>query len=455
MLSWFLIAVTVAGSSNLLIVIYLKKKRQDSSHVMSNRRFGIEIECYGISQQRAKRAIIDAGISASISGYNHRTPRNWKVSTDGSIEWNDRNVHGDALEVVSPPLKGKRGLKEVLKVAKALEDAGARVNKTCGFHVHVDAAGLKKTEIYNVAHRYMLFEKDIDQFMPPSRRQNDYCHSMKSLLTEKQKRKILLLKTERGQTFKEALRTILTDDDRYHKCNIQAYVRHGTIEFRQHNGTVDGNKMVNWIKFCLNFVERSKFPHRRTEPEFALDAQKLPRAGTKAWKILQFAKMLDEAPGPDHYVTEANLMSALNCTQHQLQDLMYKIQEHRTNEGNLYIYRNMVYVGPTPPPRPVYDYNWGHNNAYYESYYEWERKYAGNTAVYLKDVPNVNYYNAIVSSTVVVNRAEFKRFFETAIPKFEGDSWDRGLDPDVNAFYENRKLEFLPKTTENLHQARL
>jgi hypothetical protein len=44
---------------------------------------------------------------------------------------------------------------------------------------------------------------------------------------------------------------------RYHKLNLCAYLRHGTIEFRHHAGTVNPVKIVNWIAFCLNFVETS------------------------------------------------------------------------------------------------------------------------------------------------------------------------------------------------------
>ena len=32
-------------------------------------------------------------------------------------------------------------------------------------------------------------------------------------------------------------------------------MRHGTVEFRQHAGTVDAIKIVNWVKLVANFVE--------------------------------------------------------------------------------------------------------------------------------------------------------------------------------------------------------
>ena len=46
--------------------------------------------------------------------------------------------------------------------------------------------------------------------------------------------------------------------DRYFKVNPVAYRRHNTIEFRQHSGTTDYEKMSNWIEFLKSLIEFSK-----------------------------------------------------------------------------------------------------------------------------------------------------------------------------------------------------
>jgi hypothetical protein len=43
--------------------------------------------------------------------------------------------------------------------------------------------------------------------------------------------------------------------DRYQKLNLESLERHGTIEFRQHSGTVDAEKAVNWVRLCTAFIE--------------------------------------------------------------------------------------------------------------------------------------------------------------------------------------------------------
>jgi Protein of unknown function (DUF3489)/Putative amidoligase enzyme len=42
------------------------------------------------------------------------------------------------------------------------------------------------------------------------------------------------------------------------KVNLEAFDPHRTIEFRQHGGTVEAEKAVPWIRFCLGFVEQSR-----------------------------------------------------------------------------------------------------------------------------------------------------------------------------------------------------
>ena len=47
------------------------------------------------------------------------------------------------------------------------------------------------------------------------------------------------------------------DYDRYFKVNPISYDRHKTIEFRQHSGTTDYEKISNWILFLAKLVEFS------------------------------------------------------------------------------------------------------------------------------------------------------------------------------------------------------
>ena len=205
---------------------------------ISDRKFGVELEVSGFDTDDIACILDDADIYCSSEEYNHRLRSHWKAVPDSTVS--------NGCEVVSPPLSGMEGIVQVRKVAKALKDAGATVNKTCGFHVHVDATDLNVNDIRNVLTRYHSFESSIDNFMPRSRRNGPHCQSLANNVN--------------SYYFNDANNiTQLMDaaSNRYVKVNIQSYRRHKTVEFRQHSGTIDGDKIENWIKFCILFTETS------------------------------------------------------------------------------------------------------------------------------------------------------------------------------------------------------
>mgnify|MGYP000853105857 FL=1 len=205
------------------------------------RRFGVEIEIKGISQERAARALNLVGLRATDEGYNHTTRRYWKIVPDGSLN--------NGFEVVSPPLEGCEGLEAVRAAITALDDAGATVDRACGLHVHFDASDLSAAEIKMIVLRYARFEREIDRFMPPSRRANNnrYCQSIAGFTRRA------------GWATANTIGDLASlQGDRYFKLNLQSYQRHGTIEFRQHSGTTNAPKVVNWITFLDAFISESR-----------------------------------------------------------------------------------------------------------------------------------------------------------------------------------------------------
>ena len=44
---------------------------------------------------------------------------------------------------------------------------------------------------------------------------------------------------------------------RYKTVNLACFSRYGTIEFRQHQGTHNGEKIVSWIKFVVALLDAS------------------------------------------------------------------------------------------------------------------------------------------------------------------------------------------------------
>ena len=208
-----------------------------------NRTFGIELEIVHRNKTKLRDAIRHRGVACEIEGYNHNTRRHWKIVSDASVN--------GGYELVSPVLKGFDGLREVKLVCEALEKVSATVNKTCGFHAHFGTEDFREAiKVWrNLYINYATLESDIDAFMPPSRRHNFYCKTLKVTGWK--------AKMQAAQTLVE-LEQAITARNRYFKLNSQSYWRHGTVEFRQHSGTVEFEKIKNWLLFCARFIELSK-----------------------------------------------------------------------------------------------------------------------------------------------------------------------------------------------------
>lgn len=207
-----------------------------------NRKFGIEIEAYGVARSSVEQALQRAGINCQQEGYNHHTRPHWKIVSDSSI--NGRN----SFEVVSPILKGEAGLLEVRKVTRILSNLGAQVNKSCGLHVHIDARSFSINTWRKIIKNYATLEPTINAFMPPSRRNNPYSQGLNTISNLSQK----LNGARTVQDITDILGT------RYMNINAHAYLRHGSIEFRQHSGTTSYDKIEYWIRFLGNLLTYSE-----------------------------------------------------------------------------------------------------------------------------------------------------------------------------------------------------
>lgn len=204
-------------------------------------KFGVEIEAYNCTQEKLRQELREAGIRVAVESYNHDTRSHWKLVNDSSLRGSN------SFELVSPILVGEDGLKELEMVCWVLDLCNAKVNESCGFHVHMDAADFDMNTWKNMALIYKRIEPVIDSFMPGSRRNNNYCKS----LSEISESEIL------SATTISRLQSVF-GNDRYRKLNMEAYSRHRTVEFRQHGGTTDFTKMEQWIRFLNGLITFAK-----------------------------------------------------------------------------------------------------------------------------------------------------------------------------------------------------
>lgn len=181
----------------------------------------------------------NVGLTCEVESYNHTTYRNgeWKVIGDASV--------ANGGELVSPVLRGRTGFAAIRKACQALRAAGCTVSTATGLHVHHGVSDLTVSAFKLLAHNWYDTQSAVDQMVSASRRgrstytgplRRDDLESLDCITS-------MTARTNNGA------RQITDYMDRYRALNFNAYAKYGTVEVRQHQGTTNADKIVNWIKF--------------------------------------------------------------------------------------------------------------------------------------------------------------------------------------------------------------
>lgn len=198
---------------------------------LNGRRFGVEIEYrytheddYDAEDHVAKLCA-RRGLKV---GYNCENDE-WESGTD---------YEG---ELRSPILSGAEGERQVIVACEALEDYGAWNDVETGLHVHHDAKGLGSKSIARLLRNYSDSQVAIDQMVSESRRDgyNSYCKRIREFNVDD-----LATSVDRRDLVSKA-----RNQGRFFVVNANALVYHGTLEFRQHEGTCDANSILSWVAF--------------------------------------------------------------------------------------------------------------------------------------------------------------------------------------------------------------
>ena len=262
---------------------------------LKDRTFGIEIECFLNNVTRADFTdrfnqlpeIDKGGMKIKYNGrYGQWYPSAWSMGYDGTVT-SHRSSENHACELTSNPIKYS-DLENVKKVIDFLNLNGASVNSSCGFHCHIDAKDLTLAEVKKVLVTYLIYEEVIAFTQPASRRWSSrWCSSVRNngnvngssssldSAFHNATTNDLITKIKKAKTFKDLFFVFNVYDPRYLKCNIKGLYKYhqlqenprsvrpseatGTIEFRQHSGTTDWEKISSWVSFCYQIVESSRF----------------------------------------------------------------------------------------------------------------------------------------------------------------------------------------------------
>src|SRR5690349_7325527 len=183
------------------------------------RRFGIELEHANNMNHMAFASELERrGVTVDHSAtgrYSSRGYAGWQVKHDGSIR--ATIDHPYQIELVSPPLPFNESGRESVKRAVTIAKQTGKVNRSCGFHVHVEASDLTPAKFSLLQHFFNSWKKVLLSYVSASRRNNHFCKPMCSAR------------------------------DRYVALNLVPFSLRGTVEFRLHQSTLNENKILAFV----------------------------------------------------------------------------------------------------------------------------------------------------------------------------------------------------------------
>jgi len=167
---------------------------------------------------------------------------------DGSIS--------DGDEFVSNPANGDLLYRDIKKLTQSLRDGGYVVDSRCGLHCHFDIRDISENDKKKLHIAYSLFEKFFFEMVSPSRRDNQYCHTLRKdyevLFAKKYKN---YLTNREDYVLENEIICSRYDSRRYDWVNLNSSYVRGSLEIRNHNGTIDSVKIINWIRIHNRFID--------------------------------------------------------------------------------------------------------------------------------------------------------------------------------------------------------
>lgn len=229
---------------------------------IKNQSFGLELEFGGITRRRAAQAIaqvINGNTRYDYLGGGYRKcvvtgadGRKWTVEYDSSV----RTQGGEECEFVTPKCTYE-DIETIQECIRALRRAGAKVDRSCGIHIHIDGANHTAKSVKNLVFTFRAKEDLIFKAVAPDRRSNQYCSPIDdSLVGNIKKIKKLDTQSLKGAwygTYGSSYQSEASHyhNSRYHALNLHSLWYRGTIEFRLFQSTLHAGKVRAYINLCL------------------------------------------------------------------------------------------------------------------------------------------------------------------------------------------------------------
>lgn len=239
------------------------------SDAMKGFRFGIEIETVGRTRQTIANAVAKALNLPAMSvaregGYYDK----WTVKLEDGRKWtfmSDASLSNQSAsaEVVSPILV--YGDMDMLQtVVRAVREAGASVDQSCGIHVHVDAAPFDAAGLTRLAKLvYQQEELLLAALGVRDERSSRWCKRVdetfiRKLQAERPRDRDAVMSAWYGNATEAQNATrIHYHQSRYRGLNLHSVQYRGTVEFRYFEGTLHAGEVKSYVQLVLAIAAKA------------------------------------------------------------------------------------------------------------------------------------------------------------------------------------------------------
>ena len=238
--------------------------------------FGVEVEMTGITREDAAQALAEYfGTSPHYYGRTYdtwtvmdREGKEWKLMSDSSIDAEYSTGAGYAptsdrdyqVEMVTPKLTYAE-LPKLQECVRRVRKAGAKVNNSCGIHVHVDASNHNRQSLKNLL-GIMYSKEDIlfKALQVNEDRAAQWCRKVREpmlrqarTLSSDETSDLTQLENIWYEGFENDGRTRHDhyNRSRYYALNLHSTFYRGTVEWRCFNSTLHAGKVAAYVNLCL------------------------------------------------------------------------------------------------------------------------------------------------------------------------------------------------------------
>ena len=234
--------------------------------------FGVEVEMTGITREQAAWVLAEYfGTTPYHYGGDYdgwsvvdQEGKKWKLVSDSSIageRWTGtgyvvNNINALRVEMVTPKLTYSE-LPKLQECIRRVRKAHAKVNGSCGIHVHVDAANHNRQSLKNLI-GIMYSKEDIlfKALQVSESRAERWCKKVREPMLRQARTLSSDETTDLTQLERVWYEGVVENTEhynwtRYHALNLHSVFYRGTVEWRCFNATLHAGKIAAYVNLCL------------------------------------------------------------------------------------------------------------------------------------------------------------------------------------------------------------